>query len=167
MPISVKNLDFIRQYQEIGTKLAEALQQIADAHNQVEQQGNFNSTGQPKAPPPVQGLMVQASNGHFQVAIDHNVDRYRGVNYFVEHADNPNFTDSHTEEMGASRNANLFLGDSTRYFRAYAAYPGSAPGDPAYHGHSRNQCQCPAVEVFRALLSFLLVGVALVYQGRA
>lgn len=141
MPLSVKNIEYFRSLTdlskapEFGMKLAEALQSIANAHNTVEQQTNSNSTGEPPAPPSISGLSVTASNGHFQVAINHQGSEfYRDVHYFVEHSASPNFTDSHTVPLGPSRNANLFLGNTTRYFRAYASYGSSGPGAAVYHG---------------------------------
>lgn len=140
MPLSIRNLAYIRslatkEMPDIGQKLAEALQSIADAHNNVEQQTNGNGSGNPQAPPQIHALSVTAQNGHFQVAItDHNQNLYRGVQYFVEHADNPNFTNPHIVHMGTSRNMNLFLGNTSRYWRAYSSYPWSGPSSPVYHG---------------------------------
>lgn len=137
MPISVKNSSFLRSLPNFGQKLVESLQGIVDGHNTVEQQGNFNSTGDPQPPPNIQGINVQAANGHFQVSINHQGPIYRGVRYYVEHASNPNFTDPHIVPMHDSRNANVYLGNVTRYWRGYAAYPQSGPGSPAYHGGSQ------------------------------
>jgi hypothetical protein len=79
---------------------------------------------------------VSQANGHFSVSVtDHN-DVYRQVSYYVEHDTDPNFTNPITVPMGTSRNMNLFLGNGARYFRAYSAYPNSAPSQAVYHGTS-------------------------------
>jgi hypothetical protein len=129
--MSIRNLDYLRGK---DPRLYEALQDIVLAHQNLAQQVNGNSTGQPQAPPPPAGVTVQAANGHFQVAIQDRGDIYRGIHYHVEHADNPHFTNSHTEHLGPTRNANLFLGNSTRYFRVYSSYASSPPSAAVYHG---------------------------------
>lgn len=140
MPLPQKNLSYFKNLSfpgapDFGTKLAEWMEQTGQAFNNIEQQNNSNATGEPQTPPAVNSLNVSAANGHFQIAINHEgAEFYRGVNYFVEHSATPNFTDPHIVDMGTSRNANLFLGNTTRYFRAYAAYPGSGPGPLVYHG---------------------------------
>ena len=132
--INVKNLDYIRGLPEWGPKVAEALQSIADGHNTTEQQTNTNSEGQPIPPPAINGRTVTGQNGHFNVAITDNNSIYRGIRYYVEHADNPHFINAHKVALHDTRNTNLFLGNVTRYFRAYSAYSSSAPSAPAYHG---------------------------------
>lgn len=144
MPLTVSNLDWLRKLSpqsfedlhQLGPKLFQALQSIQTAHNNVELQTNTNSTAEPTSPPQIDNLHVTSSNGHFQVAITDNSEIYRGINYFVEHADNPNFTNAvQTQASGtAKRNHNEYLGNTTRYFRAYSAY-GTGPASKAvYHG---------------------------------
>lgn len=137
--MEIKNLAYLRtlkssDFPDLGSKLAEALQSIASQATNVEQQVNGNPSGQPQAPPAINGVKVTGQNGHFNVAIQDPNTIYRGVQYFVEHADNPQFTNSHIVHMGDSRNANLFLGNTTRYFRAYSSYSSSPPSAAAYHG---------------------------------
>lgn len=142
MPLDIKQLDWlgkvtIPEFPEFGTKLRQALQSIQIAHNTVEMQTNSDSTSEPTAPPPVNGLQVKAQNGHFSVALTDNNQVYRGISYFVEHADNPHFTNPTIVPLGPARNANLFLGNSTRYFRAYSAYGTGQASPPVYHGGSQ------------------------------
>lgn len=132
--IAIKNLSFIRSSGDFGTKLAEALESIAQQASNGQQQANVNPTGQPQPPPAVDSLQVTGQNGHFNISIAHNQKFFRGVNYFVEHADNPHFTNSHVIDMGASRNHNIFLGNVTRYWRAYSSYGSSPPSKPTYMG---------------------------------
>ena len=139
MPVSIKNEAYLRsvapkEFPELGMKLIEALREIVQAHNNVEQQGNFNSTGIPQSPPQINGLTVTGQNGHFNIAIHDDNKIYRGIHYWVEHADNPQFTNPITIHMGGSRNYNEYLGNVVRYWRAYSSYGASPPSKPVYHG---------------------------------
>jgi hypothetical protein len=130
----IRNLEWLRSLPQIGAKLREIVDDLNMQHGNVEQQVNGNGQGQPVAPPAIGGLKVTAQNGHFRFSITDNSPLYRGVSYFVEHADNPHFTNSETVHLGASREHRLFLGNSTIYARAYSSYPTSGPGTPAYFG---------------------------------
>jgi hypothetical protein len=77
---------------------------------------------------------VSGQNGHFNVALSDQNNVYAGVNYFAAHADNPNFTNAHIIDLGASRNHNVFLGNVGRYWMGYSSYANSAPSSPRYHG---------------------------------
>ena len=140
MPLSLdKNIDYIRQANEwtpdLGAKLAELLTAHSTGITNMAQQVNANPEGPPPPPGKINGVQVTAADGHFNVAItDENASLYRGVNYFVEHADNPQFTNPITEHIGTTRNWSKFLGNTTRYFRAYSAYQASHPSEPVYHG---------------------------------
>ena len=139
--MAIRNLDWVRGIRvegvpDFGAKLYEALSDIAQQHQNLAQQVNGNSTGEPAAPPPIDSLTVKAQNGHFQIAISHPGGYYRGVRYFAQHADNPQFTNAHTIPLGESRNANVPLGNVTRYWRAFASYSTSPDGPPVYHGSS-------------------------------
>lgn len=133
-PMSIRNLDWVRSLPQIGAKFYEMFKDVSDQLTTVEQQTNSNRTAPPNAPPSIGGLKVTGQNGHFNIAITDASPVYRGVNYFVEHADNPHFTNPHVIDLGASRNHNIFLGNVTRYFRAYSSYAGSPIGSPAYFG---------------------------------
>lgn len=117
-----------------GRMLYDTLTAITGQIANLAQQTNANLTGQPQPPPQVNALKVQASNGHFTGAIYDNNQIFRDVHYYVEHADNPNFTNPQIVHLGHSRNFHFYFGNTTRYFRAYSAYGSSAPSAPAYHG---------------------------------
>ena len=139
MPLVLKDLDFFKTLKEwtpeAGARLAEMIETMAQGVNNMAQQTNSNPTGTPEPPPPINSLNVTAENGQFDLSINHEgAEFYRGVHYFAEHADNPNFVNPQIVHMGTSRNARLFLGNAERYVRAYAQYPGSAPGKMAYFG---------------------------------
>lgn len=141
MPLTLKDLDWLKSFApkespEFGQKMSELVLQLTGGVNNIEQQGNFNVGGNPTAPNAPNAMNVTARNGYASVAItDQDPSLYRGVSYFVEHADNPQFTNSKTEELGATRNLHsLFIGNTTRYFRAYKAYSPTAPSQAVYHG---------------------------------
>jgi len=137
--MNIKYLDYFKSLQlkdapDFGAKLEESLRDFAQQTGNIAQQTNSDPKGQPAPPPAINALNVQGQNGHFSIAIHDTSPVYRGVRYFVDHADNPQFTNAHTIDMGTSRNHNVFLGNVTRYWRAYSAYPGSPPGPHVYHG---------------------------------
>ena len=111
-----KNADWVRA--TIDPRMFEALQYIASKQSTLLQQVNGNITGQPQAPPGINSMKVTAQNGHFSIAIQDSNQIYRGISYFVEHADNPHFTNPSIIHIGASRNHDVFLGNVTRYWRA-------------------------------------------------
>lgn len=131
----VRNLDYIRAKDE---RLFEALSDIIQRHDNLSQQVNGNSTGQPGPPPAIDKLTVTGQNGHFHVQIQHNAPIYRGIQYYAEFSTNPGFTSPHVIHMGDSREHTQFLGNGSYYWRAYAAYASSPAGAPAYHGGSIN-----------------------------
>lgn len=131
-----QNADYIRQLPDIGAKLYEALADIASKQGVLAQQVNGNISGPPAAPPPVNGLQVKAQNGHFSVAIQDGNEIYRGIQYHVEYADNPQFTNPQPWHLGPNRNDTRFLGNGTFYFRAFSSYGISASNgkQAAYYG---------------------------------
>lgn len=133
MAVQIRNLNDLRSEDQ---KLYETLTDIVSQVNNVAQQTNSNPADVVEAPPAISSLNVTGQNGFFHGAIaDHN-HIYRGINYFVEHADNPNFTDPQIVHLGPSRNFTLQLGNTTRYWRAYSSYGSSPPSSPAYHGNA-------------------------------
>lgn len=137
MPLNIKELSFLKGVDhwtpELGAKLAEALLSIQTAHNNIEAQVNGNSTGGPKAPPKINGLTVDSEPGYLKVAIHDDNPIYRGIRYYVEHADNPQFTNPQIVALHDVRNTMIPVG-GTRYVRAYSSYSSSHPSDPVYHG---------------------------------
>lgn len=138
MPLDLKNLADIRQATgwnpDIAAKLAELIQSMGTGVNNLEQQTNGNTQGAPQPPGAINELTVNGANGHYAVAIKDENPIYRGISYFVEHDTDPNFSNPQIEEIGASRNKSLFLGEGQRYFRAYSSYRNSAPSPAVYHG---------------------------------
>lgn len=135
----IRNLPKLRSMPIYGQYLYEALTDLDRNSSNVEQQVNGNSSGQVQPPPSIQGLNVTAADGIFEASVAHSSNFYRGVRYYLEHADNPQFTNSHTVPMGDSRNWRGSLGSVGRYFRAYASYTNSGVGAPVYFGGSQPQ----------------------------
>jgi hypothetical protein len=121
---------------QFGSKMYELFSSLQSAVGTVAQQTNTNPAGTPNAPPPVNALHVTASNGHFTAAITDNNEIRRGVGYWLEHADNPHFTNPQIIHLGNARNWHGFLGNYTGYFRASSGYDSSPGNNHAYFGTS-------------------------------
>lgn len=138
--IKVRNLAQIRAAKEwtpdLAARMYEALQDINSAVTNHLQQTNGNPIGEPQPPQPQMGIQVTARDGWMHVALNDQGPLYRGVQYWVAHADNPNFTNAiHTQASGTEiRNHTEFIGNQTRYVHAYKSYPWSSPTDPIVHG---------------------------------
>lgn len=120
-------LPAVRQIPQIGNQLAQALQGFADQVNQAHAQSAVSGASPLQSPPKLDSFNVtQDTVGNAYFGLQHNGNIQKGVSYFVEHADNPGFVGAHTVHLGASRNGvPLYIGNSTRYFRAYSMYQGN------------------------------------------
>lgn len=138
--IKIRNLAYIRSAKEwtpeLGGRLYEALDDINSAVSNHVQQTNGNPIGEPQPPPSPMGIKVTARDGWMHVAMNDEGPLFRGVQYWVAHADNPNFTNAvHTQASGTElRNHTEFIGNQTRYVQAYKSYPWSGPSSPVIHG---------------------------------
>lgn len=137
--MAIRNLDWVRGLRvenvpDFGAKLYESLSDLDRHLGNVTEQTNANRTGQPLSPPAPNTLNVIAQDGHFHAEIADGGKFYRGIHYYIEHADNPSFQNPVTVHLGSTRSWDKFLGNSTRYFRAYSAYGSSPAGPPVYHG---------------------------------
>lgn len=139
--MNIPNLDYIRglkseDFPDLGAKLYEALNAIAEQSKTIQQQTNTSSNGQPAAPPQISGLNVTGQNGHFNLQIQDSNQIYRGIQYYAEYDTSPHFSNPQILHLGDSRNHNVFLGNGTYYWRAYSSYAGSGPSEAVYHGSS-------------------------------
>lgn len=133
--MTLPNLPYIRRIPIIGARLYEALNAVQTQSQATEQQTNANPSGQPAPPPAINGVHVSTGpGGEFQIAITDNGQVARGVNYWVEHADDPSFTNPHVIDLGQSRNHSVYLGSQSLYWRAYSSYIASGASPAAYHG---------------------------------
>jgi len=134
-----KNLSYIRglsspDMPDIGSRIYEVFQGILQQNQNVQMQTNSNGDGTPAPPPQVNGVQVSGANGYLHVAVNDTNDIYSGVQYYADHADNPNFTDAQTVPMGAARNVNIPVGNQDRYVRVYSSYGSSPASSPVVHG---------------------------------
>lgn len=121
--------------ENIGARLYEQFNAVQSQSGATEQQSNTNPTGQPQAPPAINGVHVSTGpGGEFQIAITDNGQINRGINYWAEHDSDPNFSNPHHIDMGQSRNASVYMGSQTLYWRAYSSYDSSPSSPAAYHG---------------------------------
>ena len=142
MTLKIRNLDYLRATDPAtagtgyGARLYEAIQDLNSAISNHLAQTNGNPTGEPQPPPAPLGIQVTARDGYMHVALNDQGPLYRGVQYWVAHADNPNFTNAiHTQASGTElRNHTEFIGNQTRYVQAYKSYPWSGPTPPVIHG---------------------------------
>lgn len=133
--MTLPNLAFVRKLPVIGSRLYEIFSAIQNQSQITEQQTNANPSGQPAPPPAINSVHVSTGpGGEFQIAIGDSGQVSRGVNYWVEHADNPQFGNPHVIDMGQSRNHSVYLGKQTLYWRAYSSYASSPASPAAYHG---------------------------------
>lgn len=140
MSLKIRNLPYIRSAKEWTPELAgrvyEAMQDFNTAITNHLSQTNSNADGEPQPPPSPMGIQVTAQDGWMHVALNDQGPLYRGVKYWVQHADNPNFTNAlHTQASGTEiRNHTEFIGNQTRYVQAYKSYGSSSPTAPVIHG---------------------------------
>lgn len=114
-------------------EVAEALDDLNSASNNIAQQTNAAPIGSSPAPAPHAGLTVTGGSGIFDAAIDDNSPKYRGHSNFLEYSNDSSFSSAHVIHLGPSRNWRGSLGTGTYHFRSYSSYPTSAPSTPIYH----------------------------------
>lgn len=131
-----RSVDLENPPKDFGARMAELLHAIQTGTTNTEQQGNLNPQGQPQAPPPVDAVKVTGQNGYLHVAIQHNAEIFRGVQYHLEHDSDPNFTNPIPVSLGTARHTTIAVGNQTRHVRVTASYPSSPPGAWVYHGTS-------------------------------
>ena len=124
-------LPAVRQLPAVGQTIYDCLQGFVDQTNQAHANAAVSASALPP-PPRLDDFQVTTdTNGFAYFGIKHNAPVQRGIQYFVEHADNAGFVGAHLHVETTSRNPPpLFIGNSTRYFRAYAMYQGSNKPSP-------------------------------------
>lgn len=114
--------------------LYETLTKIVAAVNATGQSAGVDSSTPSPAPSPIASVMVQSSNGWFDIAITDPAASRPGLFYFAESDTTPAFNTPRVYFMGASRNLYTQLGNQTLYWRAYSQYIGSMPSAPVSFG---------------------------------
>src|SRR2546427_10806919 len=97
--------------------LYETLVKIVASVNATSQRAGVDPNTPAPAPSPVASVMVQATNGWFDISITDPSDARPGLFYFAESDVTPAFGAPRVYLMGASRNMNLQLGSQTRFWR--------------------------------------------------
>jgi hypothetical protein len=114
--------------------LYETLVKVVSSLNATSQRAGVDPSTPAPAPTPIASVMVQASNGWFDISVIDPSDARPGLFYFAESDTTPAFAAPRVYFMGASRNLYLQLGNQTLYWRAYSQYVGSLPSAPVTFG---------------------------------
>ncbi len=126
--------------------LGSILRRIIKAINTTAENVNVASVGKLTAPAPVNDIQVQGTldtatntlttpSEHLHWVLTHNSELKKGARYFSEVDTDPNFTQPHVVDHGASRSGFLHLPSfqsdgttaQTYYLRSYVQYRGSDP----------------------------------------
>src|SRR3989442_4132949 len=129
--------------------LYETLVKIVASVNATSQRAGVDPNTPAPAPSPVASVMVQATNGWFDISITDPSDSRPGLFYFAESDVTPAFGAPRVYFMGASRNLYVQLCNQTLYWRAYSQYIGSQPSGPLTLGsppiaQTTTGSDCPA-----------------------
>lgn len=132
MPLQYRNRSL---FASTNPDLMQALDDICSHVQGVMEQTNAAPVGSATiAPPQINKLTVTGSQGIFDAKIDdNNSPIVRGVNYFVDYADNPSFNNKRTVSLGPSRNWRGALGNRRLYFQAYSQHPNTPSSRPIPH----------------------------------
>jgi hypothetical protein len=88
------------------------------------------------APPQVSGISVVEQGGIHDIQITDETPANRGIQYFLQYCQNPDFRNPHQISLGPSQNHRANLGAGAYYWRAYSSYGSSEPSEPLMHGGS-------------------------------
>jgi hypothetical protein len=116
-------------------------QNLIDGINGVAKQLGVDPTGKVSPPDPPEALNIKANNGIVHAVITHNAPINKTIQYLVECDTDPNFSNPHVEDLGASRGKFFSLPNKTDggdaqpwHFKAYAQYSGSDASKKVYFG---------------------------------
>jgi hypothetical protein len=146
MAISVLNeANYLQKLPVFGRFMVQALLKLQDGMNNGFQNIAINPTGKIPPPAPLQAVNVKASGGLVHVTLVDNSQMQKGKQYFVEYDTDPNFSQPHVEDLGASRGRILNIPGMTDegtpqnfYFRGYSQYHGSKAGEKVNFGSKYN-----------------------------
>jgi hypothetical protein len=154
-----REISFIKNIPAVGPRIANGLQRMQDAVNQLAVNLGADPTGTMPPPPPHQSLDVKASGGLVHiVATDHSVIN-KGEANFLEYATDPAFAKPLVVDMGASRSHTITLPGLTDssapqafYFRTYKQARGGQPSSPTNFGGVKPTPVLPGGTVAMTLL---------------
>ena len=121
MGVRIPNLDHIKARDPL---LGEALETLADLHDNMGQKLSVNPQGKTAVPPSHVALNVTAANGVVHATVDNGSNpRTRNLHNFLEWDTDPNFTNAQVEHLhvGTQRRIPTMLG-TTVYMRSYTMY---------------------------------------------
>jgi hypothetical protein len=104
---------------------------IGNLADQTATNPTANASG---APPSIAGINVVAAGGIHDVQIQDNTPAARGLHYFADYSDTPDFQNYHTIAMGPSQNMRFNHGPGQLHWRGYSSYPSSSHSAPLMHG---------------------------------
>ena len=126
------------------------LSRIIEAVNILAQNANVSAVGKLPPPAPVDSISVQGTpsgnvitspSEHLHFTLTHNAEVHKGARYISEIDTDPNFTQPHVVDHGASRSGFVHLpaldndgNQQTYYLRSYVQYRGSDPSKPTVLG---------------------------------
>ena len=118
------------------------LQKIINGVNTLANNTASSAVGRLSPPPPIQGLNVVTGGEFAHITITHHGAIQQGIHYFVEVANNPQFSGAHPIDYGTSRTRDSIHlpaldsnGDAQIWYaRGYSQYPGSDPSSPVNFG---------------------------------
>lgn len=122
MGVRIPNLDDIKARDPL---LGEALETLADLHDNMGQKLSVNPQGKTLTPPPHVALNVVAANGVLHATVDNGANpRTRQLHNFIDYDTNSNFSNAQTESLhvGTQRRIPTMLG-TTIFLRSYTMYP--------------------------------------------
>jgi hypothetical protein len=124
--LQLPHIDYLRQR---DPRLAEAIEGIQSAINNLASQLGGAPVGSQNAPIPPQALNVTAAGGIFDIAIS---DPYPATTevapeYFLEYSASPTFSAPVVIHLGPARNHRAYLGNQTLYWRCYSQVGRASP----------------------------------------
>lgn len=115
----------------VDSRLAEALDDLAQQLKTTASQTKANTQGKAPAPNAPAQLSVTAASGFYRASI---ADQEQGKFYVLEHSSSPAFEQSETVDLGVAKNWSAQLGSGTRYFRVRATHYTGEYSTYVYHG---------------------------------
>lgn len=124
---------FLNELRAKDPHLALLLEKVVDGVNGVSNHLGVDPTGKVQPPDPIQAINVKAGDNHVHVTLTDPSTVRKGIQYFVEWANDPSFANPHVEHLGAARGKMLALPalkddgvtPNQYYFRSYSQYHGS------------------------------------------
>jgi len=137
---------FLAEINQKDSKMGALFQRIITAINTLATNTASSAVGQMAAPPPPDAVAVKVAGEMAHVSITHNGPVLRGVQYFTEISNNPQFSQPIVVHHGTSRTSHPFPlpthddngATQNWYFRSYAQYHGSPPSEKTVFGGQEN-----------------------------